>query len=304
MKAILVAALLATTLAYSAEPRCAEIAVTMDDFDTKESVLLTPQERNRRILATLDRHGIKAGLFVVARNVTTEPGAQMLKDWGAKGHLIGNHTFSHPNYHSKNVTYEIFSEEFRKADAILKGSIGFRPFFRFPMSHEGDTLEKRDKMQELLGSFGYRNAHLTIDASDWYISDRLRQRIRKDPKADLTPYRDYFLRHIWDRSQYYRKLSKEVLGREIKYNVVLHFNLLNALFLDDLLTYFEKRGCKWINAADAFEDPIYSSNPNTLPAGQSLIWALAKETGRYDNILRYPGEDGKYEKEAMDKLGL
>jgi hypothetical protein len=41
-----------------------------------------------------------------------------------------------------------------------------------------------------------------------------------------------------------------------------------------------------------------------MPAEQSLIWSLAKQTGQYDNKLRYPGEDGEYEKDKMDKLGL
>jgi hypothetical protein len=31
---------------------------------------------------------------------------------------------------------------------------------------------------------------------------------------------------------------------------------------------------------------------------------LAKKTGRFENELRYPGEDGEYEKDKMDKLGL
>ena len=38
-----------------------------------------------------------------------------------------------------------------------------------------------------------------------------------------------------------------------------------------------------------------------LPDG---VWALAKETGRFDQLLRYPGEDGEYEAPKMDKLGL
>jgi hypothetical protein len=38
--------------------------------------------------------------------------------------------------------------------------------------------------------------------------------------------------------------------------------------------------------------------------GESLVWAIAKETGKYDAQLRYPGKDDVYEKEPMDKLGL
>jgi len=31
---------------------------------------------------------------------------------------------------------------------------------------------------------------------------------------------------------------------------------------------------------------------------------MAKQTGLFDSLLRYPAEDGEYEKEKMDALGL
>ncbi len=43
---------------------------------------------------------------------------------------------------------------------------------------------------------------------------------------------------------------------------------------------------------------------NVLPAGESIVWASAKEAGKFENLLRYPGEDGEYEKDEMDKLEL
>jgi hypothetical protein len=67
---------------------------------------------------------------------------------------------------------------------------------------------------------------------------------------------------------------------------------------------YESRGWKLIDAERAFADPVFASAPKIVPAGESLIWALAKETGKFDKLLRYPGEDGEYEKEKMDKLGL
>ena len=54
----------------------------------------------------------------------------------------------------------------------------------------------------------------------------------------------------------------------------------------------------------AYEDPIYSNFPTNVPAGESLIWALAKQSGKFEGTLRYPAEDGEYEKPLMDKLGL
>lgn len=145
---------------------------------------------------------------------------------------------------------------------------------------------------------------VTIDASDWYISDRLEKRLSQNPNADITPYKNYYLQHLWDRAQYYDGLAQEVLGRRPNHTLLVHHNLLNALFLGGIIQMFKDKGWKLISAEEAFQDPVFNMMPNTLPAGESLIWALAKQTGRYDDKLRYPGEDGSYEKEEMDKLGL
>jgi hypothetical protein len=84
----------------------------------------------------------------------------------------------------------------------------------------------------------------------------------------------------------------------------VHFNVLNAFVLPDVLNAFEGAGWQWIDASLAFEDPVFRSQPQTLPAGESLVWALAKETGRFEERLRYPGEDDAYEKPKLDALGL
>jgi hypothetical protein len=41
-----------------------------------------------------------------------------------------------------------------------------------------------------------------------------------------------------------------------------------------------------------------------LPAGESIIWSLAKEKGTIAKSLRYPAEDGASENARMNKLGL
>ena len=109
---------------------------------------------------------------------------------------------------------------------------------------------------------------------------------------------------MWERSLYYDDLSRKVLGRSVKHTILVHYNLLNALFLGDLLDMFKSKGWKMINAQEAFKDPVFQAAPKIVPAGESIIWALAKETGKFDNLLRYPGEDSGYENAKMDKLGL
>jgi peptidoglycan-N-acetylglucosamine deacetylase len=176
--------------------------------------------------------------------------------------------------------------------------------FRYPFLKEGDTADKRDRFRDLLKERGYRVGHVTIDASDWYVSQRYVDRLSKEPKAAVAPYRDYLIAHLLDRAAFYRQLALDTLNRDIRHTLLVHFNVLNALVLPDVLNAFEAAGWQWIDASLAFEDPVFHSQPQTLPAGESLVWALAKETGRFEDRLRYPGEDEVYEKPKIDALGL
>jgi hypothetical protein len=75
-------------------------------------------------------------------------------------------------------------------------------------------------------------------------------------------------------------------------------------YLDDLITMFVAKGWDPVDADWAYQDPVYDRQPQILPAGESLIWALAKESGKFDRELRYPGEDDVYENPKMDALRL
>lgn len=172
------------------------------------------------------------------------------------------------------------------------------------MLKEGDTVAKRDAMRAFLAKHGYRNGYVTIDNSDWAIDQRLTARLKSDPAADVKPYRDYYLEHMWARSEYYDSLAQRVLNRPVKHTVLVHFNLLNALFLNDLLLMYKAKGWQLVNAEEAFADPVFAAKPKVLPAGESIIWSLAKENGTIAKSLRYPAEDGQIENERMNKLGL
>ncbi len=282
-----------------------EIAVTIDDFNWNKSLRLSPDERNRAILQTLRSHGdLKAALFVACSNAESDKGKELLREWDRAGHLIGNHSFSHKYLNSNKVTPEVFTADIAKCDEIIRSYPRFQKLFRFPYLKEGDTAAKRDAVRAFLEQRGYRNGHVTIDASDWAIEDRLSSRLSKDPAADVKPYRDFYLTHMWERAQYYDNLARKVLGRSVKHTILMHYNLLNALFLGDLLDMFKSKNWKLIDAPEAFKDPVFRAAPKIVPAGESIIWALAKETGKFDNLLRYPGEDSEYENARMNKLRL
>lgn len=281
-----------------------QVAITMDDFNWGNAVKLTADERNNAILGTLRSQSVKAALFVIGRNADSETGKALLKNWDNAGHLIGNHTYSHRNYDNPQMTTAAYAADILHAEAVLKAFPRFRKLFRFPMLKEGNTAVKRDGLRSFLKQHGYHVGHVTIDNSDWIVDERLRLRLAKDPNSDLKPYRDFYLKHMWDRAVYYDDLGRKVLGRNVKHTILTHFSLLNGLFLGELMEMFKGKGWQLIDAEEAFTDPVFAAEPKILPAGESIVWSLAKATGKIPMNLRYPAEDGEYEKAEMDRLGL
>jgi peptidoglycan/xylan/chitin deacetylase (PgdA/CDA1 family) len=242
---------------------------------------------------------------VVGRNLEKDEGKQLLSAWDKAGHLIGNHTYSHRDFASPQTTLADYEEDILRADALLKNFRQFKRYFRYPMLREGESVAKRDGLRAFLSQHDYKMGYVTIDNSEWMVETRLSERLSENPKADTKPYREYYLEHMWDRAQYYDQLAQKVTGRPVPHTILIHFNLLNALFLNDLIQMFKSKGWQWIDAEKALADPVFSKKPNILPAGQSIVWALAKENGTIPLSQSHPpAEDGDIQLARMKKAGL
>ena len=79
-------------------------------------------------------------------------------------------------------------------------------------------------------------------------------------------------------------------------------NAINAAFLKDVITAFQQHGWTFISAADALQDPLYAQRSQNIPAGESVIWSIAKTKGLEN--LRYPAEDAPYEIDNLKQHGL
>jgi peptidoglycan/xylan/chitin deacetylase (PgdA/CDA1 family) len=291
---------LLATLWLPAGATARAIALTFDDGpDMTETIGLGPAERNAAILRQLAAAHLKSILFVTRVDADPQRNS-LIRQWGLEGHQIGNHTATHPDL--DEVTLADYERDMQACDAALRGLPGFTRRFRFPYLKEGDTAAKRDGFRAFLDRLGYVTGPVSVDASDWYYSQRLAARLHRDPQADTRPYREAYLRHLYDRAQYYDGLSRIVLGRSVAHVLLLHHNLINALFVGDVIRMFRDRGWTLVDAEVAFHDPVYALRPDTLPAGESILWSLARQQGVPG--LRYPAEDDVYEKPLLDRLRL
>lgn len=288
-------AALAAALAVSLA-QAQTLAITIDDGPNLAATpRLSALERNQAMLAALAKHRVQAALFVTSGfGADTAPGLPLLQAWSKAGHAIGNHTVTHPDL--EKVSLAEYQKEVLACDRLISTLPGYQKWLRFTYLREGNTPEKIEGMRSFLREKGYRNAHVSIDTSDWRLNEALEEVLTQNPKADVSAIRSAYLAHIKQRMLAYRELSHTLQGRDIAQVMLLHHNLINAMWLDDVLAQAKDMGWKIITPAEAYADPVYTLEPVRKAAGQSMLLSLGRTLG----LGLMPGgerlmDDGDYE---------
>jgi peptidoglycan/xylan/chitin deacetylase (PgdA/CDA1 family) len=105
-----------------------EVALTFDDAPMGDMSVYSGNERTKVLIEVLERYKIKTVFFSISSNLKKSNG---LDKYQAAGHLIANHTNTHPNFDETSI--EKYIEDFNTADEILRQFKNFRPWFRFPI---------------------------------------------------------------------------------------------------------------------------------------------------------------------------
>ena len=301
---------LASSAALAAASACARknapkrFAITMDDFNLNVERRQTIIERNQGILDAMTAHDHKGAGFVSGQWVDNAQGRVVIQSWLDRGHMVGNHTYTHP--HANKLTVADYLANIEKNTEFLSGIAGTTPkLFRFPYLDEGGTLEKRDAIRTYLDKNGYTNAAVTLDTFDWYIDGRMGQRLKSNPAADLSGYRDYYLETALRLAEHYNSLAADVGRAGTPHTMLVHHNELNGLFLSDLITHFKANGWTLIDAETTFTNDIFKVKPKTLNKGRSVLSVMEQEAASIEKMERRPFPLAKgFGKADMDALGL
>ena len=281
---------------------CAQsVALTFDDgLDPTTRPQAT--EWNDALLGKLRAAGIRSMIFPSLRHTGGGAGRALVRHWSEAGHDVGNHTSRHRNFGSNQVSLDDFIADVKEADEAFRDLPTWVRTLRFPYLKEGETRDKVDGMRRWMAENAYVSAPVSIDTSDWYFNAAFLRLQAQSDKVRLESLRDAYVRHILDRSNYYDELALKLIGRSPKHVMLLHVNAINAQFLPDVIGALRQRGWVIVAPAEAFADPIYRLTSQVLPAGESVVWSIAKASGV--SGLRYPAEDSVYEESALRLLGL
>jgi peptidoglycan/xylan/chitin deacetylase (PgdA/CDA1 family) len=205
-------------------------------------------------------------------------GAERIEAYVAAGHVIADHSFTHP--HLNELSAADYMADVDKAEAFLKGREGRRPWFRYPFLDEGgDDKAKVAAVRAALKARGLHNGYATVDGSDWNIESRTADAVKAGKAIDMDGLRDLYVETMVGAANFADQLARKTWGRQPAQVIVLHETDIAALFIADLAKALRKDGWTIITADEAYADPIANLAPNVPYANGTLVELAAWEKG-------------------------
>lgn len=164
------------------------------------------------ILDALKKHHAPAAFFLVGNYLKTSP--ELVKRMAAEGHIVGNHTYNHPDM-SKISSKEAFRRELSDLEALYEQTTG-QPMKRYYRPPQGKYSERNLQMAK---DMGYHTFFWSLAYVDWYEN--------KQPSKE--------------------EAFEKLLGRIHPGAVVLLHSTskTNGQILDELLTKWEDMGYRF-----------------------------------------------------------
>jgi peptidoglycan/xylan/chitin deacetylase (PgdA/CDA1 family) len=258
------------------------IALTFDDVPRSRGAFLTPDERTVKLIAGLKRAGVKQAAFFVnpgsLAGQSGKGGEDRLLAYVAAGHVIANHSFSHPSLTATDAG--AYLADIDRAETWLKNRQGYRPWFRFPFLDEGGTDKvKRDAIRAGLKARGLSNGYVTVDGSDWNMEANAIAAVRAGKTIDMEALRDLYIETMVGAANFSDDLAGRTLGRSPAHVFLMHETDLAALWIADVVAALRRDGWEIVTADAAYADPISKKRPDVPSARGTLTEALAWEKG-------------------------
>ncbi|MEL7485862.1 MAG: polysaccharide deacetylase family protein [Pseudomonadota bacterium] len=274
--ALVAAAILFVAPAFAETEK--RIALSFDDAPRGDGFMFSGEERTDALIAALEAADVEqAAMFVTTRQIDGEIAFERIIKYARAGHVIANHSHSHPWLHRTRT--DDYIADIDRAEQALNDFPGRRPWFRFPFLDEGRTVEKRDTVRAALADRGLMNGYVTVDTFDWHMEDITRRALRDGGCFDREKAGALYVEMFVAAAEHFHALSLAALDRAPAHMMLLHENDYAALFVGDLVDGLRKAGWEIISADEAYTDPLAQTEPQTLYANDGRVASLVFEAG-------------------------
>lgn len=297
-KILLVLIFTINAASFADEPkRVKEIAFTFDDAPAEDTVNFKSIDRTKFLVKKLKT--LKMPKVMVFVNPCKDPqnAITQMSLYTKAGHLIGNHSCSHPRL--DDVGYEEYIRDVEKGDKELISLFKGQKFFRFPYLNEGYKKDSaRDVLREWLKNNNYRNGMVSADNDDYIFSFKMAQAQARGKKIDHKKLETMFVNHVVGGADFYNEAAIKHLGRSPKHVLLLHERDATVMYLEALVREFKKRGWSIVAVDEAYNDPIYFEFPVNKYSGNGIIPQMIKE--KNGEVVSY--EDFERLKKEIDEV--
>jgi peptidoglycan-N-acetylglucosamine deacetylase len=132
-----------------------KVALTFDDGPSRQ--------HTGTLLDFLKGANIKAVFFVLGSLVATAEGKKLMQRAHAEGHLIGNHSYTHPDL--TTLSRAKVESELRRTHDLIVGIAGKCIYFRPPYGATNATV------RSVAAQLGYHTILWNVDTLDWKMKD-------------------------------------------------------------------------------------------------------------------------------------
>lgn len=240
------------------------MAFTVDDLPIYPHLALreghTPQSVAVKITEALERHGL-TGVFALANSwpLDVDPAyAQILDDWVAAGHHIGNHTHSHPLLNDTEP--DDFIHDISVADQLLAPWIAKAPLraFRHPLDLWGNTEKKRVVVNAHLAGLGYRSADVTSWFYEWEWDRAWQFLLQSGRDEDAESLKSEFIDYVAAQVVHDAKNCRAFFGHDVVGIGLAHNVAFFAEVADEFFARLLATGVTFVPLAETMDDPAYS----------------------------------------------
>lgn len=257
------------------------IAVTFDDLPMNTKHLEDGNqwiEQTQKLLSTVKKFNIPAIGFVneyklYVNDAIDSTRLKALQLWVDADLELGNHTFSHPDYH--NTENEEFFADIIKGEKITKELLSQKnktlEYFRHPFLHTGNSLEKKKGLEDFLKQHNYTIAPVSIDNGEWIYARAYENAYNNKDSELMKQIGSEYVNYMIDKTIYFENQSVKLFGREIKQILLVHANMINADYFDELADELLKHNYQFISLKEALTDTAYQSEDTFIGRG-GISW--------------------------------
>jgi peptidoglycan/xylan/chitin deacetylase (PgdA/CDA1 family) len=227
----------------------------------------------RAIAIALNKHGAGGSWgFGNSWAIEMQPDlADVLDEWVAAGHHVGNHTHNHPVL--TDIGAGRYCWEIDKADEALDRWISKAPakVFRYTLCHWGDTEQKRARVAGHLRSRGYAAADVTTWWYEWLWNRAWRYALDRGDHTAMARLESDFIEATVAQVRYDHETMFAHFGRDVPGIALGHTVPFFAAVADRLFERLVREGVSFVSLEDAMSDPAYDQ-VGTVVSGKFLVY--------------------------------